>query len=173
MPVCWILENTYDYSDPALLIDRGLELHRKYYFKGLMVEANGPQEIYAYLGIRAMKCDIFLLKHPVNFVPVKKVYGNKFDRIYEILQPKCRLGQLLIRPSHNELERELKLFIRNPKGIHLLDAIAMGLRYSDVCVERVRVSVRRSLPAKKQTDIMAAISSPLEVFKQIGMLGNG
>lgn len=168
----WVLEYFYDHSDPSLLIDRALDLHRKYYYKGLVIEANGPQQIYEYIGNRRLMQDEFVFKNNINFIPVKRVSGNKEDRIYESIQPKCKLGQFFIRPEHDELENELTLFMHNPQGIHILDAIEMGLRYSHVNSEQKKTyndMARRYVESRTQPRLQDMLNNPTSILRQLGI----
>jgi hypothetical protein len=166
---CWVLDVFYGYSDPSQLIGMALEQHRKYYYRGLIIEANGPQEIFEYIGNRALMQDEFCFNNPIDFVPVKHITGAKEDRIYEEMQPRISLGQFFIRPDHDDLQRECDLFVMNPRGVHILDAIAMGLKYADVCIDEPLTYDRKKFLERRKREPVYTLSDPVSVLKQIGV----
>lgn len=165
----WIFDYSYSRGDPTELINIGLELHHTYYFTGLIVEANGPQQIYEYLGDKALMQDEFSFKHPLQFIPVKHVSGKKEDRIYEAMSTMCKLGQFFIRMEHVELRDELELFLRNPSGLHIIDAVAMGKPYYSPSNEELRNSgyPRRKYIESKQQQEAFDLNNPLSIFSNM------
>lgn len=167
----WVLEYDYNQMDPDLIIDRVLELHRKYYYRAVIIETVGGQLIYKSLMDKALQSDEFWFKNPFIFTPVSYQEASKEDRIWTRFQPKCRLGQFFIRPEHGELQDELDLFLQNKRGIHILDALEMGDRYSDVCIESIQHfgdsydRYRR----KKESEGDWSLQDPLSVFRKLGL----
>lgn len=175
IPGIWIIDYKYDHSNPALLINEAINDHPQYHYRGIVIEANGPQRIYQYLGIAQLQSSEYVFRHPVNFICVTKQTEEKYSRIYNELQPKCSMGQFFIKPSHTELKSELELFRANPHGIHILDAIQLGLGRSDVCRDKVKVfddtthkEFMRQI-RRKEIGSGFTINNPLSVFTQIGM----
>ena len=173
IPGIWILDYKYDHSNPALLINEAINDHPQYHYKGIVIEANGPQRIYQYLGIAQLQQSEYVFKNPVNFVCVTKQTEEKYSRIYNELQPKCSMGQFFIKPEHTELKSELELFRANPHGIHILDAIQLGLIRSEVCRDKLKkFDDRAYIKMKAQRKLIEAQSlynNPLNIFEQIGM----
>jgi hypothetical protein len=173
IPGIWVLDYKYDHSNPALLINEAINDHPQYHYRGIVIEANGPQRIYQYLGIAQLQQSEYVFKNPVNFVCVTKQTEEKYSRIYNELQPKCSMGQFFIKPEHTELKSELELFRANPRGIHILDAIQLGLTRSEVCRDKLKkFDDRAYIKMKAQRKLIEAQSSynnPLSIFEQIGM----
>ncbi len=174
IPGCWILEYKYDHANPATLINDAINDHPRFHYRGIVIEANGPQRIYQYLGIAQLQQSEFVFKNPLKFICVTRQSEEKYTRIYNDLQPKCSLGQFFIKPEHIELRSELDLFRNNPRGVHLLDAIQLGLTRSEVCREPVkshsdeyRSFYRRIVNQNQQFQIP---NNALEVYQQIGMI---
>jgi len=134
-PTIWVLEYDFDHKDPDTIIERALDLHRKYFYRELVVETVGGQKVYEFLGVKQMMKDPFLLKHPLTptFVPYQA--RNKEDRIYHYFKNITRHGQLFIRPDMPELQNELDLFLQS-RHLHLLDALEMGGRFAVPCDEK-------------------------------------
>jgi hypothetical protein len=128
----------YGFCDPDKIIDIVLQKHVKYKYRGVVIEAVGGQLIFNSLMHNAMKKDANWFNNPFTYIPVPYQPMSKHDRILADIQPKCKAGLFFIKPHHHELESELKMFTRNKKGIHLLDAIQMGNRFYTVCREEVR-----------------------------------
>jgi hypothetical protein len=166
----WVLDYDYNHADPTGLIDRALDLHVKYYYRGIIIEANGPQQIFEYIGDKALLTNEFAFKNPVDFIPVRHVTGKKEDRIFEALGVKCKLGQFFIHPDMEELENEMEQFLLCSQGLHITDAIAMGTRFADVCMDDLRTYEveTRAYREKKERDKYGSgldLRSPLTVFR--------
>lgn len=145
---CWILEYTYNFMDPADIIDEIFRYHKRYYFNGVIIEAIGPALIYESLMQRRLQSDPFFFKYPFNPIIVKSQPPNKLRRVYEGLKPRVKMGQLFCRDTHVELIKEMEIF--DEKQLHLLDALEMGLRHSTTASEPLRkVSRERENLAKR------------------------
>jgi len=134
----FIVEYYYGHCDPGEIIDMALKFHVKYRYRRVVVEAVGGQLIYDSLMHKAMVKDPEWFKHPFQFTPVTYQPMAKFDRILADIQPRCKAGLFFIQPHMHEIEDELKLFTRNKRGVHILDAIEMGNKYVDICNEELR-----------------------------------
>jgi hypothetical protein len=128
-PCIWELEYDFDYKDPDILIERAMDLHKKYYYQGLIVEANGCQRIYDFMAVKALAKDPFMLNHPLTLTPITYQHSGKEDRIYHYFKNIIRLQQLFIHPDHAEIQVELDNFLNAPH-LHILDAFEMGGRYA-------------------------------------------
>lgn len=132
-PGIFVIDYYYGNCDPDEIVNKVLQYHIKYKYRRVIIEAVGGQLIYDSLMTKAMMKDPNWFKNPFQFTPVPYQPMSKHDRILADIQPKCKIGTFFIRPHHYELQQELKLFTRNKKGIHILDAIQLGSRYYDVC----------------------------------------
>lgn len=176
IPGIWVLDYKYDRSNPATLIMDGINDHPKYHYKGIVIEANATQRIHQYLGIQQLQASEYVFKHPVEFLCVTKQIEEKFSRIYSDLQPKCMAGQFFIKPDQKELKTELELFRSAPRGVHLLDAIQLGLTKAQVCQDKVKTYDDTAYKAwvaeirRSQREAGHGIyNNPLEVLSSIGM----
>ena len=137
-PSIFVLEYDFDFKDPDILIERALELHKKYYYRELIVETVSSQKIYEFIGIKQMMQDPFLINNPLQLRPVPYQGKSKEDRIYHYFKNIIRLGQFYVKPEHHEMQVELDNFLNAPH-LHLLDALEMGCRYGMPCGEPVNV----------------------------------
>lgn len=130
----WILECIYNFMNPAKIIELCLELHKKYYFNSVIIEAIGGAQIFEPLMQEQLVGDQFFAKHPFTPVFVKYQPANKKGRIFSGLQPLLSLGQIYIRPTMTEIENEGRIFdsLESP---HLSDCIEFGNRNSSTCTE--------------------------------------
>lgn len=127
-PCIWELEYDFDYKDPDTIIERALDLHKKYYYSNLVVEANGTQMIYDFMAVKQMAGDPFLLNYPLTLNSITYQHRGKEDRIFHYFKNIIKLGQLFIHPDHPEIQVELDNFLNSPH-LHILDAFEMGCRY--------------------------------------------
>lgn len=143
----WVLEYDFNHMDPDQIIERALNLHKRYFYRELTVETNAGQTIYKYITDKTFRQDPFLINYPLspNYVNQTK---NKEDRIYTYFKTVIKLGQLYIRPEMDELRHELDLFL-HATHLHLLDALEMGCRFADPCQESVNVIDPKSSWAKR------------------------
>jgi hypothetical protein len=151
-PAVFILEYDYDHKDPDTIIERALDLHKKYFYRNLIVETVAGQKIYEFLASKEMQQDPFLINHPLLTEFVNHQPRSKEDRIYLKFKSMIKLGQLFVHPEQKELQFELDNFLQSPH-LHLLDALEMGLRYSIPCndplLNRVTGKPPRSRMAEK------------------------
>lgn len=173
----WVLHYNYGYYDPTKLIDLALDHHVKYHYKGLIMETNGPQKIYEYIGERALSENEYLINNPIKFLPVSHLGRSKEDRILDQLGPLCSLGYYHIRPNMTELEKEHDLFLNNPAGLHITDAISTGLKLATVCNEEVRTYKhlnaeyrKRKAMEKYEDSQLLNLNSPVETFRSLGIM---
>lgn len=129
----WVLEYIFNHMQPDDIINSVLELHKKYYFDSVIIEAISGAQIYEPMMFKASVQDTFFSQFPFSPVMVKYQPQNKKDRILTGLQPKCKLGQLLIRDTMIELIDEMDNF-EMKKSPHLLDAIETANRYTTECM---------------------------------------
>lgn len=130
----WVLEYIYNHMPPHLIIEKTLELHRRYYFDSVIIEAIGGAQMYEPMLDEARMQDSFYANNPFSPVMVKYQPQNKKDRIYSGLQPRMKLSQIFIREEMTELIDECENF-ETYESPHLLDGLEMGNRYSHECVE--------------------------------------
>lgn len=130
----WILEYDYNFMSPTKIIDRSLELHKKYFFSSVIIEAIGGAQIYQPMMNEKVVGDGFFSKYPFTPIFVKYQPADKKGRIYTGLNPRLSLGQIAIRPEMKEIETEGKLF-NSLKSPHLSDTLETGERNSHVCTE--------------------------------------
>jgi len=142
-PCIWVLEYDFDFKDPDILIERALDLHKKYYYRELIVEAVGGQKIYDFLAVKEMARDPFLLNNPLSLQLINYQPKNKEDRLYQYFKNIIRLGQLFIRPEQDDMQVELDNFLNAPH-LHLLDALEMGGRYAVPCNDDVEILSKES-----------------------------
>lgn len=135
----WLLEYDYNHMTPTRIIDRALELHKKYYYRSVIVEAIGGAQIYEPMMNEKIAGDVFYSRYPFAPVFIKAQEADKKGRIYTNLQPKMSLGQIFIRPEMNEFENECRMFeaLESP---HLLDTLDFGEKNSIVCVEDLYIA---------------------------------
>jgi hypothetical protein len=141
---------------PHKIIQSALELHRQYYFSGVIIEAIGGSQIYEPMMHELTMGDEFYSQYPFAPTFVKHQEANKKDRIYAGLQPRMAIGQILIRAEMEEFKNECEMFdsIESP---HLLDALEFGNRNSTDCIEdlwqpETRLDRRRRDRAQAQRD---------------------
>lgn len=137
--VCvWILDYDYNWMDPDEIFQRALDKHREFYYSEVCIETTGPQKIYEYMAEKQAAGDAFLIQHPITIRPIDS-HGrrSKEDRIYERFKTMVRLGQLFVKNDMAEIRNELDRFMRPDNGLHILDALEMGLRYAIPCVEDI------------------------------------
>ena len=147
-PCIWVLEYDFDFKDPDLLVERALDLHKKYFFRDLIIEANGTQRIYDFLAIKQMQKDPFLINYPLTLNSINYQHSGKEDRIYHYFKNIVRLGQLFIHPDQVEIQIELDNFLNAPH-LHILDALEMGGRYSIPANENLNIMNPKSRSYKK------------------------
>lgn len=133
-PTCWVLEYDFNHMDPDEIIERAVELHKKFFYRSLVVETVGGQKIFEFITNKILKKDKFLNKYPfmpeyINYQP-----RSKEDRIYTFFKVKVKMGQLYVRPNMYALIDELDLFLQS-SHLHLLDALEMGWRFAIPCRE--------------------------------------
>lgn len=128
-PCIWELEYDFDYKDPDEIIERALDLHKKYFYSNLIVEAIGGAKIYDFLAVKQMARDPFLLAYPLNLNMINYQPKGKEDRIFARFKNYIKLKQLFIHPEHREIQIELDNFLNAPH-LHILDALEMGCRYA-------------------------------------------
>jgi hypothetical protein len=137
-PCVWVIEYDFDHKDPDEVIERALDLHKKYFYRELVVETVGTQKIYEFLGVKQMAKDPFLLKYPLTLQPVNYHPRGKEDRIYHRFKNYIKLQQFFIHPEkHGEMQLELDNFLNAPH-LHLLDALEMGCQFMVPCDAEVR-----------------------------------
>lgn len=136
MTAIWVLEYDFDHKDPDTIIERALELHRKYYYHRLIVETIGGQKLYEFTAVKTMQKDPFLLKYPLDFDFIDYHERAKQDRIYSYFKPVLKLGQVFIRPGMDKLQDEFDYFLQC-SHLHLLDALEFGCRRTEECRESV------------------------------------
>jgi len=130
----WILEFDYNFMSPTKIIDRALELHKKYFYNSVVIEAIGGARIYAPMTNEKVVGDTFFAKYPFSPIFIKYQPPDKKGRIYAGLNPRLSLGQIAIRPEMKEIEHEGRLF-DSMKSPHLLDSLQFGEENSHVCTE--------------------------------------
>lgn len=135
-PSIFVLEYDFDRKDPDVLIDRMLDLHRKYYYRNFMIETVAGQKIYEYLAIKALQKDPFMLKYPVGPIFVPYHSRSKEDRIYVYFKTVVKNKQLYIKTDMLELQQELDYFMQC-SHLHLLDALEIGASKATVCNENI------------------------------------
>lgn len=142
-PSIFVLEYDFDRKDPDVLIDRMLDLHRKYYYREFMIETVAGQKIYEYLAVKALQKDPFMLKYPVSPVFVPYQPRSKEDRLYVYFKTIVKLRQLYIKNDMLDLQQELDYFLQS-SHLHLLDALEMGASRATVCSEELQLIGRKS-----------------------------
>jgi hypothetical protein len=152
MNAMWALEYDYNRMDPDQIIDRFLDLHKKYIYRTMVIETVGGQKIYEFISQRSMQRDMFLVNHPVNVEFVDYHPQSKEDRVYQYFKSMLQLGQVHIRPEHYELEAEFNLFMQNPQGIHLVDAWEMAGRVAVPSVERRNVMSKKQMARRYEME---------------------
>ena len=148
-PFIAVLEYDFDFKDPDELIDRALDLHKKYFYSEIIVEANGVQKIHQYIGQKKMMGDKFLINYPTQLRPITYQPHNKENRIYEYFKLIIKLGQLYVRPEQKEIILELDRFMNAPH-LHLLDALEMGCRYGIPANDNVKTYNPKSRFARER-----------------------
>lgn len=126
----WILEEEKNWDDPAAVIDRLFELHRKYYLTGFVIEAISGQQILQTIYEMKASSDFFIAQNPLNEIFPKYQPPNKKMRIWNSLQSLCRLGSISIGAGCKLIREEMDTFqhIENP---NLLDAVEFGIRFTE------------------------------------------
>lgn len=150
-PFVAVIEYDFDHKDPSEIIERALNLHRKYFYRELYVETVGGQKIYEYLGFKQLQADKFLLNHPLTPVFINYQGRNKLDRIYQMFSNYNKLKQFYIHPDHKEIQEELDLFM-NASHLHLLDALEMGMKYAIPCDDELVKQVDYRKENKEKID---------------------
>lgn len=146
----WIIRYSYDHSDPSNVPDNIIDMHRQYLFDDVIIEANGGQLIYKYLIDNRLGSDMFYMKHPFSMHYERYVSQSKGDRIWNSISLLCKNAQFFLCAEHTELISELDNFgydIRN-SGIHILDAITMGLKYVNAPEPNKLADLGRVLPTR-------------------------
>jgi len=138
----WILEYDYNFMNPTKIIDRALELNKKYFYRSVIIETIGGQAIYTPMTNEKIAGDPFYSMNPFTPTFVNYHRGDKRGRIYTTLQPLMSLGQIAIRPDMEEFINECEMFdsLDSP---HLLDAFEFGNRVSQVCTEPLYVAMSK------------------------------
>jgi len=138
----WVLEYDYNFMNPTKIIDRALELNKKYFYRKVIIETIGGQAIYTPMTKEKVMGDEFYSRHPFTPTFVNYHRGDKRGRIYTTLQPLMSLGQIAIRPDMDEFVNECEMFdsLESP---HLLDALEFGNRVSEVCTEPLYVAMSK------------------------------
>ena len=145
-PVIFVLDYVFNHMDPDMIIEKTLELHKKYFYREMVIETIGGQKIYEFIVRKRFQKEPFLLNYPLlpNYVDYHD--RGKEDRIWTYFKTIIKLGQLYIRPDMEELQEELDDFL-NCKHLHLLDALEMGCRYAIPSNEQVNVTDPKSQKA--------------------------
>lgn len=133
MNCIWILEYVYNHMAPHKIIQLALELHKKYFFNGVIIETIGGQKIYEPMMYEISMGDSFFSQHPFSPSFVNYHRANKKDRIYAGLQPRMSIGQVFIRPEMVEFINECEMF-DTMESPHLLDALEFGNSNSVDCI---------------------------------------
>jgi hypothetical protein len=137
-PCVWVIEYDFDHKDPDEVIERALDLHKKYHYRDLVVESVGTQKIYEFLGVKQLSKDPFLLQYPLTLQPVDYHPKGKEDRIWQRFKNYIKLKQFFVNPEqHKEMQTELDNFLNAPH-LHLLDALEMGCRFMVPCGDDVQ-----------------------------------
>jgi hypothetical protein len=138
----WILEYIYNHMNPTKIIDVALEWHKKYFFSSVIIEAIGGALIYESMFREKVVGDSFYSQHPFAPIFVKHQEADKKSRIYNSLQPKMALGQIYIRPEHQEFQNECAMFdsIKSP---HILDTLQFSNEHSTECTESLYRAVSK------------------------------
>ena len=149
----FVLEYDFDHKDPDEVVNRAIDLHRKYYYRELIIETVAGQKIYEYIATKAMLGDPFLINNPLNTSFIDYQARSKEDRIYTYFRTICALGQLYIRPQMPEMQSELDLFLQC-SHLHLLDALEMGCRYAIPCGEDIEVMSPKLKKIVQRDDVL-------------------
>lgn len=145
----WVLEYDYNFIDPSKLIDRVLELHKKFYYRRVCLEINGGQLIYKYMMEDRMRTDLFWQSHPFDVAFIRNSI-DKGDRVWATLGPKVKTGQVYIRGNMSDLIYEMDRFDTNQ--LHLCDAFEMADRDAEVCIHDIDTRDKSSKYWKRQQE---------------------
>lgn len=144
----WVLEYDFDHKDPDTIIERAIDLHKKYFYRQCVVETVGGQKLYEFTAVKSAMKDPFLINYPLAFEFINYQPRSKEDRIYAYFKTIVKLGQLYIRPGMEAIKDELDFFLQCPH-LHLLDALEMGCRYAVPCMEN---KPKLKLPSRLNRD---------------------
>ncbi|MCK5018994.1 MAG: hypothetical protein KAS32_18180 [Candidatus Peribacteraceae bacterium] len=144
----WVLEEIKNWMAPDLVLDKAIEIHKKYYLEGIIIEAISGQQIYEPFMNKLAAQDQFYSQNPAHLIYIKYQKANKKKRIYNSLQNRCKLGQLDIHESIKEIKYEMDNFhiTENP---NLLDALEFGNANSYDCIADPRDVVYEERRHKK------------------------
>ena len=155
-PCIFVLDYLFRPLDPSDIIDAIAEKHQRFHYSGVAIEANAWQIIFQRPLNEYIATDEFYFKNPFRVHPIRLVRKAKVTRCLRLQVP-GKAGELFVNSEMKAMIDELDYFgAGGEKGLHLLDALEMGERYSVPPEEVVKewadddpsVQYRRHVPWK-------------------------